>query len=741
MGGGYLYKTLNKDVKEINKVFISLFGIGIILIAIFASINLTKNSYALFTDTIKGEKTIEVVVDTLLNKTTVFSYTGSSQEYEVPKDGYYYIEMAGAQGGTKNTYLSLGAKTSGYIYLEKGETLYFYVGKKGTDSDTNCRSTGYEFNGGGIAKPAKAGICGPTGGGATDVRLTGGDWDNTSSLISRIMVAAGAGGMTDLDHYTLGSGGSLYGVTPIYSTYQSNLGNGATQIVGGAAPTKDSLGQSNGTAGSFGKGGYGGASNATNALTGGGAGGGSGYYGGSGASGLSNGTWPGAGGSSYISGYAGVNSVEENTTITHTNQTLHYSGKYFIGGKMLEGQNEGNGYAKITYVGTKPEKKTTKLDNVRYIKNCVNYNTANNANHWIELQAIKDGVNIAKGKSVTGTTSASSSYPYSRITDGDITYSNYASPTSYSTNQCITVDLGDTYDLDEIAVWNYFGDQRRYYDNITSVSSDNQTFTEIIDEASVETSNGHRINAYTDTYNGYISDNLTLWYDGYANTGSTRNMSSTTWKDLSGTGYNGTISGATWNSNYLSFDGVNDTVTTTVAPNTVLSNTKDWTMSAYFKVNNVPKTNTTYGNAGAIFGASYYNGPGIFWYRTTTESNYNIYAGKRAANNIYHTHIMENYPIGTYHYITIVHDFTNKKIKIYDNTAKIFEDVLSPDETYTNISNIGNIGISKAQMLGGSYTQSYIGMNMYKAQIYSKALTEDEILHNYLYDTEKFNLN
>ena len=81
-------------------------------------------------------------------------------------------------------------------------------------------------------------------------------------------------------------------------------------------------------------------------------GGGGGYYGGA------SGVWqPGAGGSSYISGYAGVNSVENNTTITHTNQTIHYSGKYFIGGEMLEGQNSGDGYAKISFVDTKPKKK------------------------------------------------------------------------------------------------------------------------------------------------------------------------------------------------------------------------------------------------------------------------------------------------------------------------------------------------------------------------------------------------
>ena len=68
LGGGYLYKQLNKDVKEINKVFLSLFSVGIILIAIFVGVNITKSSYALFSDKIKGEKTIEVEVDNNLDK-------------------------------------------------------------------------------------------------------------------------------------------------------------------------------------------------------------------------------------------------------------------------------------------------------------------------------------------------------------------------------------------------------------------------------------------------------------------------------------------------------------------------------------------------------------------------------------------------------------------------------------------------------------------------------------------------
>ncbi|MDD2519286.1 MAG: glycine rich domain-containing protein, partial [Bacilli bacterium] len=63
--------------------------------------------------------------------------------------------------------------------------------------------------------------------------------------------------------------------------------------------------------------------------------------------------------SSYISGYPGVNSINENGI--HTNQPNHYSGKVFSNYKMINGKssipspdggtmigNKGHGYARIT---------------------------------------------------------------------------------------------------------------------------------------------------------------------------------------------------------------------------------------------------------------------------------------------------------------------------------------------------------------------------------------------------------
>ena len=63
LGGGYFYRTLNKDGKEIKKIYISLLSVGIICLGVFLGVNITKSSYALFSASIKGEKTIEVEVE------------------------------------------------------------------------------------------------------------------------------------------------------------------------------------------------------------------------------------------------------------------------------------------------------------------------------------------------------------------------------------------------------------------------------------------------------------------------------------------------------------------------------------------------------------------------------------------------------------------------------------------------------------------------------------------------------
>ena len=649
--------------------------------------------------------------------TKTFNYTGDVQEYTVPRDGYYYIEMAGAQGGslvsTNAQYGKSiggnGAKTSGYIYLVANDKLYFYVGGQGGTSTSNAYIDG-GYNGGGKGHSVSAVYPGASGGGATDVRLVGGAWDDTSSLVSRIMVAAGGGGASlSSNKYSDGAaGGGLIGEKARYA----NIALYGMQISGGISDTTLT---NNGTSGSFGKGGNGGAD-----ATGGG---GAGYYGGAGASQGSSVNPGGAGGSSYISGYGGVNSVKNSTTITHTNDTLHYSGKYFIDGKMYEDKNSGNGYAKINYVGNKPRKRNAKLNSVRYIKDCVGYNSDGNINYWVEVEAIKDGVNIAKGKSVSASVSAKQDYLYNKITDGIVSTSNFSVPSTSSANNCITIDLEKEYDLDEISVFHTYGSERSIFNTNTYVSSDGSNYSNVIPyDVTSEKGQGRRVSAYSENINGYVSDGLVLWYDGINNNGNsnwTSNYSTTTWKNLVGSSYGGTLKNSpTWFSNYLYFDG-----------------TDDWVSIAQMNFNNptvevvLKKSEYTTGPEEGIVANFEGGGYGFTLYNKKIAGEFFISGSYRI--------IEKDFTLNKKTYASISYD--GKRMNLYTDGLLY--------DTYSIAGSIGLPESSTPMVVGANPRGTTIDSgrffkgNIYSVRIYNKALTQEEVKRNYLYDKQRFNLD
>ena len=263
-----------------------------------------------------------------------FNFTGASQKLLLAP-GTYIFECWGAQGNCQgaNGEGGKGAYVKGTISLKKSKTFYVFVGEYGRKGVAE-----YSFNGGGYGQ-------GP-GGGASDIRLVNGTWDDFESLKSRIIVAAGGGGPDTQE--AGGPGGCLNGIGTAHS-------NGGTQTSGGS-------GVGNGT---FGKGGV------YEKLGGDGCGaGGGGYYGGSTSSNSND--YAGAGGSSFISGYPGCDAISQESTennITHTNQPNHYSGFVFKSPEMIAGNvqmpsptsstyetgHSSNGNVRITIIRSYPE--------------------------------------------------------------------------------------------------------------------------------------------------------------------------------------------------------------------------------------------------------------------------------------------------------------------------------------------------------------------------------------------------
>lgn len=386
-------KKLNNRGFAISTILYSLLIMVFLIVALMMGI-MASNRH--------NTKDLVTTIEEELNRysltTTEFSSTDTIQEYIVPygKAGWYKIELWGASGADYNNNLKggAGAYTSGVIYLEENTYLYFYVGTTGSGTTGGV-------NGGGAGNGTGKG-----GGGATDVRLVNGEWNDTASLKSRIMIASGGGGASS------SAAGQNGGTLEAYSYAIETYGQGATQTSGGNAG-------SGAASGALGTGGAG----ANN-----GAGGGSGYYGGGGGGNAG----PGAGGSSFIAGYAGVDYASSTT-----------NGRYFIDGMMSENANIGNGKAKIELISTNskdnpPARKNSTLAAVRYIKDCITGVGSTTAPQWLEIQAISNGTNIA----LTSATEAQDGSLATIKTDG-----------AFGENKCLEIDLGADKNLDEIAVW------------------------------------------------------------------------------------------------------------------------------------------------------------------------------------------------------------------------------------------------------------------------------------------------
>ncbi len=456
-------KKLNNNGFAISTLIYGLAIMGIMIVAILmatmAQTRSNNNSLA---------KSIEEDLNRFSKTETSFKPIGngiSSQEYIVPESGWYKIELWGSQGGGNG---GRGSYTGGVIELQEGEVLYFYVGKHKTSGG------GYE----------------------SDVRLVNGNYAEKSSYETRIMAAAGGGSNSTA------WGGTLYGYNEKMNSYGGFIKSQGSSKDFSLLPTTETNNNTNGTLVGYNKnytlnhnatgvGRIGVTVPAPTATNNGG-----------------DGFWPSSeaatGGASYIAGYAGCYGIgDENGVkgVTTGNPKFQYFEQtynetdgqsqyiysdtpmgeyYFVDGIMMPGVKTGDGYAKIERVRPKTDaattliRKNTKLNNVRYIKDCAAAESATDRSSWQKIVAIKDGVSVSYNK--TGM--------------------------DYSEANCRILDLEGNYNLDEIAIFHHPNAGKDYKGTIISVSPNKSVWIPLKGSGSgtqlseTETVTGSRLSAY-----------------------------------------------------------------------------------------------------------------------------------------------------------------------------------------------------------------------------------------------------
>lgn len=155
---------------------------------------------------------------------------------------------------------------------------------------------------------------------------------------------------------------------------------------------------------------------------------------------------------------------------------------------------------------------------VRYIRDWLNGSTANTSNHWVEIQAVDyDGVNVAFEKS--GTSSAGT---WNTLLTNNVTTTNPYWGVGTGVTTWVQIDLGDSYTLEEIKVWHYWGDGRTYYKTKTEVSLDGINWFVIFDSAvegtykEVSTGKTHSLANLGITVRPSLDTNTTLTNNGIA---------------------------------------------------------------------------------------------------------------------------------------------------------------------------------------------------------------------------------
>lgn len=220
----------------------------------------------------------------------------------------------------------------------------------------------------------------------------------------------------------------------------------------------------------------------------------------------------------------------------------------------------------------------------------------------------------------------------------------------------------------------------------------------------------------------YVSNGLVLHYDAINNTGSGHNSSTTTWKDLSGNGNDGTLSN-TPNNNRFYWE--NNSLT-------VSGNSSGYGQYYVDTPLNLSGNERTY-----IYtiDASNLSEPSVIWSEANSSNlygmfnRYNFVCNRGANSNQDNRYTYSFNRTGIYSYAI---SLSSDEMKFYQNGVLV-----------STVSNtVGLTCQNNIRLLASRYTNEYNqnvnNLKLYNFMAYERALTDNEIQQNYNIDKERY---
>lgn len=216
--------------------------------------------------------------------------------------------------------------------------------------------------------------------------------------------------------------------------------------------------------------------------------------------------------------------------------------------------------------------------------------------------------------------------------------------------------------------------------------------------------------------------------------------SGTTWFSANGSNNATLVNGPTFTSSnltsYFTFDGVDDTASTTMSISTTPA-LGNWSYEVWTSITAWPTAVSPpngYNNStrcGVLLGATYYAGAALYWYGNSSGNACTMYGFLRG-NDAYRNTAGYAMALNTIYQFTMVNDYTNNAISLYTNAVLTGSTGAATQEYNASLISGLTIGLGLPQVDGGgeaNYSR-YPG-RIYVAKIYNSALTATQVSQNF----------